>query len=65
MPGTAASLDTSTLLTPSNAAASSPQGSVAKVFDLLTRGESGLAQQFEAVMKQEVRLPALCLQLMS
>jgi hypothetical protein len=28
--------------------------SVAKVFDILTRGESGVAQQFEAVMKQEV-----------
>lgn len=36
--------------------------SVAKVFDILTRGESGVAQQFEAVMKQEVSsLFLLCL----
>jgi hypothetical protein len=34
---------------------------VAKVFDILTRGESGLAQQFESVVKQEVgeRQPAV------
>lgn len=31
-------------------------GSVSKVFDILTRGESGLAQQFKAVMKHEVRV---------
>lgn len=43
-----------TLLTPSGMGTSGSAGSVARVFDILTRGESGLAQQFEAVMKQEV-----------
>ena len=42
-----------TLLTPTGGG-NQQQGSVAKVFDILTRGESGLAQQFESVMMQEV-----------
>lgn len=57
--GTAAG-GSDTLLTPSGGggAGSQQQGSVAKVFDILTRGESGLAQQFESVVKQEVGAPA-------
>ncbi len=50
----AASGSSDTLLTPSGTSTSGSSGSVARVFDILTRGESGLAQQFEAVMKQEV-----------
>lgn len=60
MAGTASAGGSNTLLTPSGGGggASGQQqqqgSSVCKVFDILTRGESGLAQQFEAVMKQEV-----------
>ena len=50
----AASGSSDTLLTPSGTGTSGSGGSVARVFEILTRGESGLAQQFEAVMKQEV-----------
>ena len=51
-----------TLLTPTGTGAgsqatSSSGASVAKVFDILTRGESGVAQQFEAAMRQEVGHP--------
>lgn len=53
MAGTASGGAGDALLTPS--AAGGQAGSVSKVFDILTRGESGLAQQFEQVMKQEVR----------
>ena len=52
--GTASGAAGNALLTPSGAGGGQA-GSVAKVFDILTRGESGLAQQFEEVMKQEVR----------
>lgn len=57
MAGTASGSTGNALLTPS-AAGGGQAGSVAKVFEILTRGESGLAQQFEQVMKQEVRRPA-------